>query len=496
VQEPVTFARSVTAHGALPKNAGLAAVLLTAGLILVIVALRGDAFAFGAAAQLPMYCLALLFMGGLTWWEASRRRSGVLPAWTSPPALIAGWTFGWIYGPALAAFLDNDLIDDLTMAKGGEAVLLAGVPLTCGALAILTLSYHLTMLALGRRVRTATERRVPLRRILGLYVIGTLARAARLQTLGIAFGAELSAWGPLQSLDQWIGYAEDLRVLALALLVTHIVRLGSGRIWLGIALFVELVMAVSSGFIAPAIMPVVLCVVTVATFNRLNGRHIALVAAAAIVVSTFVPVIAAIREDRLGIIGTADRIDAGQALTAPLRYWLAGVSGGDGVYAKFFGRQAEVASAAGLVVMFTPAIVPFEGFEQFLMLPANLIPRLFWPGKPTLSRGVWFSTVFRGLDEDTSSSSAMTIFSEGYLFYGWTGAALAMLIAGSLLAVLRRRLDTPQLLVVYLALVPSILQIEPELSSYLTALVQRSLVFVVVFVLLSYSKFGYRQAPP
>jgi hypothetical protein len=215
-----------------------------------------------------------------------------------------------------------------------------------------------------------------------------------------------------------------------------------------------------------------------------------LVAAAAFIVSTFVPVIAAIREDRMGTIGTADFRGGGDALTAPVRYWLDGVSGGDGVYAKFFGRQAEVATATGVVVMLTPAVVPYEGLDRFLALPAGLIPRAFWSDKPTLSRGVWFSSTFRGLAQDTTSYSAMTIFSEGYLFYGWTGTVLAMLIAGALLAVVRRRLDNPHLALVYLALVPTILQIEPELSSYLTTLVQRSLVFLLVFVLLTHTKAG------
>ena len=65
---------------------------------------------------------------------------------------------------------------------------------------------------------------MPLRRIVGLYLVGTLARALRLLTLGMAFGADLAAWGPLRSVDQWIGYVEDLRFLALALLVAHVMR--------------------------------------------------------------------------------------------------------------------------------------------------------------------------------------------------------------------------------------------------------------------------------
>jgi hypothetical protein len=153
----------------------------------------------------------------------------------------------------------------------------------------------------------------------------------------------------------------------------------------------------------------------------------------------------------------------------------------------FLGRPAHLAGAPGLAVMLTPDVVPYEGFERFLTLPAALIPRAFWPDKPTLSRGVWFSSTFRGLKEDTTSYSAMTIFSEGYLFYGWTGTVLAMVIVGAVLAVVRRRLDNPRLVLVYLALLPTIIQIEPEFSSYLITLVQRSLVFLIVFVLLRHT---------
>ena len=485
----------MTAQSGAMKTLGPAAVMMAAGTFLIFSAFLVQDFAFTGASQLPLYCLGLLFMGGLAWWEATRRPNGALPVWTSPPAIIAGWSLAWIYLPALVAFLDDSVIDELTRAQGGEAVLLAGLPLACGALAVLSLSYHGTMMALGRRAPMAeyAERYVPLPRVLALYCIGTLARALRFETLGMAFGADLTSWGALQPLDQWIGYVEDLRLLALALLVAHVVRKGSGRAWLGVALSVELMLGLSSGFFTPVIMPVVLCAVAATVFDRLRVRHVALVAAAALAVSTFVPVIAAIREDRIGGVGTADLSGTDDALSTPVRYWLDGVSGGEGLYAKFFGRQIEVATATGLVVTLSPEVVPYEGFDRFLTLPSGLIPRVFWPDKPTLSRGVWFSSVFRGLDQNTTSYSAMTIFTEGYLFYGWIGAVVAMLIAGAALAVLRRGLDDPRFVLVYLALVPTILQIEPEFSSYLTVLVQRSLVFVVVFLLLSH---GRAMKPP
>jgi hypothetical protein len=59
-------------------------------------------------------------------------------------------------------------------------------------------------------------------------------------------------------------------------------------------------------------------------------------------------------------------------------------------------------------------------------------------------------------------------------------------MAGAALAVLARHLDRPGMMIVYLALVPTILDVEAELSSYLTSLVQRSAVFIVTFLVLTH----------
>ena len=117
MQGPVTLARPAAAHGALPNALGLGVVLVAAGLLLVVVAFRDDGLGFGTEALLPLYCLGLLSIGMLLWWEATRQRTGVLPTWTSPPVLIAGWALAWIYVPALVAFLDDNVLSELTLAQ-------------------------------------------------------------------------------------------------------------------------------------------------------------------------------------------------------------------------------------------------------------------------------------------------------------------------------------------------------------------------------------------
>ena len=482
--EPVSF-RAPRA-GSVPAVLGAALVLMAAGTFLLLAAISGNHVAIGDG-LLPLYGLSLLPIGWLTWWESTRPRTGVLPAWTSPPALIAGWTLAWIYVPSLMAFLDGDLLDDAVARQGGEAVLLGGLQLTGVALVVLSLAYHAMAATLRAsfRPREVAERCVALPRVLMLYAVSAAARAFHLVLLGVAYGTDITAWGPLQPVAQWIGYVEDLRFLALPLLVADVIGRRTGYLWLAVAMLVELVLGVASGFLMPVILAVVACGAAAAALDRIRRHHLVLVAASGLAVATFVPVIAAVRQDRTGTVGTDDIASASDAVTAPFAYWLGGVSSGDGAYAKFFGRQAEVAAATGLVTTLTPAVIPYEGLDRFLTLPAALIPRVLWPDKPMLSRGVWFSANFRGLGQNTTSYSAMTIFSEGYLFYGWIGAALAMVIAGVVLAVLRHRLDNPGLAPVYLALLPTILHVEPEFSSYLNTLIQRSVVFVVVFILLS-----------
>lgn len=463
---------------------GIGVVLLGVGAFVLLGAFGAEALSTGRGG-LPMYAFALFYLGLLLWWEAvggATKTDGVLPRWASPPALICAWMLALVYAPATVAFFDDRLIDEYVASQGGDALLVAGALIVCGGITALSFFYHLTARMLRpRHEAPTTERRVSLDRIVLLYLVSAGARAVRLAVLGVAFGQDLTSWGQLQWADQWIGYVEDLRYLALALFVVHVVRHGTGRLWLLAALLAEIAFGATAGFFKPLMWPLVVCVVAAAALDRIRTRHVAFVAAGAIALMVFAPFVTAIRENRTGALGSGG--------TNPLSVFTASSAPGsvgraEGAYLKFFSRQAEVATAPGLVAALTPGLIPFEGIEQFLLLPANLIPRALWPDKPILSRGQWFSVTFRGLDETTTSSSAMTLFGESYLFFGWTGVVIGMLIAGAALAVLARHLDRPGMAVVYLALVPTILDIEPELSSYFTTLVQRSIVFVLVFYVL------------
>jgi hypothetical protein len=482
----LTAARSLPARGAANPFA-IGAVLLGVGSLVVLGAVGADTLLSGTGG-LALYFTVLAYLALLLWWEltgSAVAADGVLPRWLSPPALICAWTLIWVYGPATLAFFDDRLLDEDVAIQGGPELLLSGALLVGVGVTALSFFYHLTSRLFGRRTATAgIERRASLVRIIGLYLVASAARTLRVSIVGVAFGQDLSAWGSLQWADQWVGYVEDLRYLALALLVVHIVRHGSGRSWLLAALLVEVVFGATAGFLKPLIWPLVVCVIALAAFDRIRGRHVAVVTAGAVVVALFLPVVMAIRENRSGALGSGGTTGTGSAL-ATMGTQESAVAF-ESAYLKFFSRQSEVAASAGIIMALSPEVIPHEGAQQFLLLPTNLLPRVFWPGKPILSRGRWFAVNFFRLEETTTSSSAMTPFGESYLFFGWTGLIIGMWIIGTTLALLYRFLDRPGAAIVYLALVPTVLELEPELASYLTTIVQRSLVFIVVFFIITH----------
>ena len=476
------------------KTLGFAVALIAGGLLILLGAAGADRAASMQSDFIP-YCFGVLFLMAVVGIEVTRPNSKAAPAWLSPPALLAAWTLTWIYLPALAAFFDEDLLGDIAVAQGGYTLLSSGILLACVAVTALWCSYHAARRLLGNGAAAAVDRDrfAPLHRIVVLYAVSAGARALRVAVVGVAFGADFSSWGEFAAIDQWVGYLEDLRYLGLALLVTHVMRRGgAGRLWLLGALAIELVFASTSGFIKPFIWPVVVCVATAAAMDRIRVRHLATVAAAVVVIASFWNVVSVIRDDWQGGIGTSTNAGFGTTIDAGVRESQDSATALENAYRKFFGRQTEVATSTGLIVALTPTVLPFEGWQQFLMLPTKFVPRLLWPDKPILSRGRWFSVQYRGLDDDTTSSSAMTMFGEGFLFFGWTGVCVGMLIVGSVLAVLFRGLSPRGFLPVYLALLPTILEIEPELSSYVTSLVQRSLVFVIVFFVFTYRSRALR----
>src|SRR5688572_16400541 len=133
------------------KPLAVAIGLMGVGVLAVLAAIGADR-APSLQPGFVSYCAGTLYLALLAIME-SRRSAPVqaLPAWLSPPALIAGWAVVWIYAPAAMAFVDDELLDDLAVAQGGHTLLGAGLLLACVATTMLWSSYHLTRRIAGSR---------------------------------------------------------------------------------------------------------------------------------------------------------------------------------------------------------------------------------------------------------------------------------------------------------------------------------------------------------
>jgi len=78
--------------------------------------------------------------------------------------------------------------------------------------------------------------------------------------------------------------------------------------------------------------------------------------------------------------------------------------------------------------------------ETFDYLAYAFIPRLFWPDKPALSRGAWFTVYLGGAsnEEDATTATAVTAPGELYWNFGVWGVVVGMTAVGSLVGLLWR----------------------------------------------------------
>lgn len=75
--------------------------------------------------------------------------------------------------------------------------------------------------------------------------------------------------------------------------------------------------------------------------------------------------------------------------------------------------------------------------EIFGLIPASIIPRLFWPGKPVMQPGVMHTARILGTSVPVSeirSATAAGFFTELYLGGWWLGALLGSIIYGAMLS--------------------------------------------------------------
>lgn len=134
-----------------------------------------------------------------------------------------------------------------------------------------------------------------------------------------------------------------------------------------------------------------------------------------------------------------------------------------------------------LVVSTSPTQQPYLNGETYRDIPAQFIPRLFWPGKPLGNLSTSRLSVYYGLqseDDAQKTSIGFGMLSEAYANFGYFGLALlGVLIGGGFKKIQGWASDGPLfsygglLLIIFLAWS---FQVEFTLSSWLASLYQAS----------------------
>jgi hypothetical protein len=135
----------------------------------------------------------------------------------------------------------------------------------------------------------------------------------------------------------------------------------------------------------------------------------------------------------------------------------------------------------------TPSEVPYQYGALYSYMVVGLVPRAVWPGKPSVNEANQFYQVAYGLTAENrldSVSIAVGTLAEAYINFGWFGAIFIMFLLGMLFDFLQRTFlskDSGLLFTaIGLLLVPDFLTIESQMAQYVSGVMQRVVIILIV----------------
>jgi hypothetical protein len=474
---------SVYRHTSFLYIAGLAA---GAALILLAILLVNPQTLGGQLSWIPATCALILWgflgWGGMRWLKASFPNDLV---WLHPPFLITVWGFVALGLPGWYSFLDQTIlasssaIIDYTFGAWGMLLMVAGI--LC-----IWLGYALSakLFSPGAFVKRLARSPIDLKVVMLFFAVTVIAQLIQIRVAGVAYGADQTEWGEATAVQLLVGYLKDIGSLVLAILAVKVFQ-HEWPIWpLALVVVVQILFGFVSGFMKPifwlGVILVLAAMVARVRLKRFIWPMIVLVILGLLVV----PVAEGLRNQAdLGQYDSRSLSEVADATGVAIQNVLSRdlQSNLEQVINRFLFRQTLVAQTPGIIILRTPSFFPYLGWEQFLAIPTYLIPRAFWPDKPELSKGNWFAITYLNEPSFTTSSAAITVFGEGYMIAGWAGTLLVCVILGFLLGFIYQKLAASGLIFVYLALVPTFMDIEGQFTGILVALIQKLVIFLIVY---------------
>ena len=150
--------------------------------------------------------------------------------------------------------------------------------------------------------------------------------------------------------------------------------------------------------------------------------------------------------------------------------------------------RSSLLTMTGLILEQTPETVPYQLGVSYPLLIKNLIPRIFWPEKPSVNLANQFFQVEYGLTDKQdlmSVSIACGFEAEGYMNFGWVGVSAVGVMVGFALGIYELAFfsvgSSLTSIAVGLAMLPGFLTIESQLVQYLGGILQLAFAAAIVF---------------
>lgn len=106
------------------------------------------------------------------------------------------------------------------------------------------------------------------------------------------------------------------------------------------------------------------------------------------------------------------------------------------------GSRINALGVATVIIRDTPSRVPYQGGWSIGYIFLAYIPRILWPGKPTISIGQWVTDTY-GPGPHIRSNTGASWIGELYFNFGYPGVLIGMLILGLWFRVLQEHFFRP-----------------------------------------------------
>ncbi|HEX8847962.1 MAG TPA: hypothetical protein VF761_00345 [Gemmatimonadaceae bacterium] len=251
---------------------------------------------------------------------------------------------------------------------------------------------------------------------------------------------------------------------------------------------VDLLVLISSGSIAQAMLFMLLLLVAQYTAGGRIRRGWLLAGAVAVVSAVAIKGILKDYRRQVWFTGVELSVPNKAALMATLVQNRVNSEGVVGTVVS--GWETAVARSATLdlladVVQRTPRDIPYWGGHTYLSLVGLAVPRVLWPNKPTKTLGQDFGHRYSFIETwDTSTSINVPFLIEFYMNFGMTGVLVGMFITGMIYRILDSLLNVPGQSILRslasLAILMPLLNIESDFSLVFGGIFLNAVAFYVV----------------